>query len=265
MPAARSACPVWRTSRSPDPKSRSTTRPRRPERDRRGDRVSGCWAGRDRHKATDCARNTSEGRRAQVESLTLRWGQAMRNRRFDLFDQFLGGRKQAPQPCRVVPGAGQDALAVGREGDSRDDGRVTLERRDLLARGRVPQPCRIVRGAGQDALAVGREGDSRDFGRVALESRDSLARGGVPQPCRVVIGAGQDALAVGREGDSRDGGRNARSGLVGVGRKISWRSQMGAARPTGMRLGLTRARAAHSAARSAASRRPRRGSASPQF
>ena len=70
-------------------------------------------------------------------------------------------RRRVPQPRRLVLGAGQDARAVGREGDGRDAARVALERGDRLARRRVPQPRRLVVGAGQDARAVGREGDGR--------------------------------------------------------------------------------------------------------
>ncbi len=45
----------------------------------------------------------------------------------------------------VVVGAGENALAVGREGDGLDAVSVPFERRDRCAGRRVPQPCRACR------------------------------------------------------------------------------------------------------------------------
>ena len=104
--------------------------------------------------------------------------------------------------ARVIVGAGQDAGAIGREGDSPDRARVAFERGDRLARRRVPQPRRRVVRAGQDAGAAGREGDSPNGSRVSLERGDCLAGLRVPQPRRVVPRAGYDAGAMGRESDS---------------------------------------------------------------
>jgi hypothetical protein len=112
-----------------------------------------------------------------------------------------GAGRRVPQPCRLVPGAGENALAVGRESDGEDSTCVSLERRDRGAGRRVPQPRGLVVGAGENALGVGREGDGADKAFVSLEGRDRGAGRRVPQLCRVVPRASENAPAVGREGD----------------------------------------------------------------
>ena len=69
---------------------------------------------------------------------------------------------ERPQPDRAVPAAGDDARAVGREGDAQDRVFVTLEGFGRGLAVERPQPDRAVLAAGDDARAVGREGDAKD-------------------------------------------------------------------------------------------------------
>src|SRR5712675_1305903 len=63
-----------------------------------------------------------------------------------------------PQPRRVVPRRGDDALAVGAERRASHSLRMARERlADRLAALGVPQPRRLVPRRGDDALAVGAE------------------------------------------------------------------------------------------------------------
>ena len=81
-----------------------------------------------------------------------------------------GPGRRVPQPRRLVQGAGENALAVGREGDRPDTVCVSHERRDRGPGRRVPQPRRLVQGAGENALAVGREGDRQDGACVSRKN-----------------------------------------------------------------------------------------------
>ena len=141
---------------------------------------------------------------SQMKPLALLRRQTARRGCLDLVDDGWSGRKNIPQPCRLVVGAGENPLAVGREGDHQDRVCVSLELRDRSAGRRVPQPCRAVRGAGENSFAVRREGDGADRLRVSLERRDRSPGRSVPQPRRFVDGAGENQPAVRREGDGSD-------------------------------------------------------------
>ena len=58
---------------------------------------------------------------------------------------------ERPQPDRAVQAAGDDARAVGREGDAEDRALVTLERRGGGLAVERPQPDRAVLAGGDDA------------------------------------------------------------------------------------------------------------------
>jgi hypothetical protein len=82
--------------------------------------------------------------------------QATGHGRLDMRHQFLGIRKNSPQPRCLVPRRGDDARAVGAKRRASDVLRMACERvADRLAGLRVPQPRRLVRRRGDDALAVG--------------------------------------------------------------------------------------------------------------
>jgi hypothetical protein len=58
--------------------------------------------------------------RASVTRGALLGCQATKHGCLDLVDHVLRGRKSIPQPRRAIGGVGQNALAVGREGDGED-------------------------------------------------------------------------------------------------------------------------------------------------
>src|SRR5262249_31015919 len=108
----------------------------------------------------------------------------------------------------VVP-AGQEAAAVGREGDAPDHPLVALQAMQLLAGLDVPEADGRARSnllaadavAGSREAAVGREGHAVDPPIVPVEAADQRARLEVPESDRLVLAAGEGAAAVGREGN----------------------------------------------------------------
>jgi len=90
-------------------------------------------------------------------------------------------RGRVPDLDRLVLRPGDDAPAVGEDGDavdlkdkrshkknSREDAaphklRMPSQRRDALARGRIPHLHRVVVRPGDDAPAVGEDGDAVDL------------------------------------------------------------------------------------------------------
>src|SRR5262249_22072573 len=81
----------------------------------------------------------------------------------------LRPRRGVPDPRRVVPTPGKDALAVGAERHAADLVRVSLKGSLLLPRLGVPDPRRVVPAPGEDALAVGAERHAADLVRVSPE------------------------------------------------------------------------------------------------
>ena len=123
---------------------------------------------------------------------------------------------RVPQLGRVVLAAGEDARAVGREGDRRDGGGVAAEREQFLLAGRArPRSGRVVLAAGDHALAVGRELAAEHGPFVAFERRQRGCRWPGPKWGRLVAADGEHARAIGRE---RGGERR---GPCGRGRRCS--------------------------------------------
>src|SRR5271166_3815919 len=105
---------------------------------------------------------------------------------------------QLPQPHGLVQAAGQDELAVRRDGHAPDPVGVPEEPRHLLAALDVPQPYRLVVAGRQDALAVRREDGPVQLPRVSLQL-PLLPAAQLEDAQHIVHAAGQNELAVWRE------------------------------------------------------------------
>ena len=110
-------------------------------------------------------------------------------------------RREVPDAHRLVDGAGDGELAVGRDGNGLGRGVVTLHRAYLRARPKAPQRDPAVVGGGHDAASVW--GERHVVHAVAVHVDDALPQsaGEVPDGECVVAGRRDQQPAVGCHGE----------------------------------------------------------------
>src|SRR5262245_2619750 len=116
--------------------------------------------------------------------------------------------EHVPHEHRGVAAAGDQRLAVGREGETRDTAVGRLELAAFLRRVRVPETDTAVGTRRDERLAVGREGERRaceergvGVGGMRDNVEQLLARRGIPESDPAGTARRGETLAVGGEGE----------------------------------------------------------------
>ena len=114
-----------------------------------------------------------------------------------------------PDLDRLVGGAGDKRLSVGREGDGCDDGGMAPQQRVRLAVGRfpiagAPEPDRPVGASRSECLTVRRERQAIYPRLMAPERFQELPAADVPQLVHRIPASGGQHFAVGRKGHRAD-------------------------------------------------------------
>ena len=107
----------------------------------------------------------------------------------------LLARNHVPQDRRLVPGPGDEVLAVAAEAHAVDPCLVPLQGLKLLARGRLPQDCRPLDRPGDDHLVIAAECYAVNDA-TSPEGLELVGGGRLPQNRRPVLRPCDDQLTV---------------------------------------------------------------------
>src|ERR1051326_2455363 len=87
-----------------------------------------------------------------------------------------------PDPNRAVPTRGQAGIAVGRNGDTLDAIRVSVQTSNFLPGVDIPNPYGLVPTSRQERLAIPRHCRTENALGVAIESAQFRAGSRIPKP-----------------------------------------------------------------------------------